>query len=56
MMDDEQEARLLQNQALIMQALKVLLASAGQGGMGSQLEVRIKDIEAFLAEASGHDT
>jgi hypothetical protein len=46
---EEQEARLLQNQKLIMQALQTLLAAAGKDFMRNQLEIRIKDIEAFLA-------
>jgi hypothetical protein len=49
-MSEEQEARLLQNQALIMRALRGLYNPnhVGSGYMRGELDIRIKDIEAFL--------
>jgi hypothetical protein len=51
-MSEEQEARVLSNQALIMKALAVLVQSVPSGGghMKGELDLRVRDTEAFIAE------
>lgn len=51
-MKKDQEARILGNQALIMQALEMLMADypAGRGAMRNELERRRKDNETFIRD------